>query len=454
MVEDVLKSAVDYQALDDVKHDIKIDIRNCAIETVQKYHIKTMRDTDDIMLYDNDYYFEGSKELRSLFDSKFKNNATIGNQSLFLNFIRANSTIKRESFLESENKINLNNCVIDVMTGEVLKHSPNYNFLYKLNIDYNKDAKCPSIEKFLRSVVNTESDYRCIVEVMGYTLTSGYKFHNLLVLLGTGGHNGKSTYIKLIKKLLNSNVSDVSMQDLSNDRFASADLYGKKANLCADLPKTTINDTGVLKQLTGEDTLRAQEKGKKAFAFFNSAKMIFSCNDLPEIKDKTRAMWYRIILINFPNEFRGSKENKNLFNEITTPGELSGLINICIESIKRLFSNNSFSYNHETTMDRWDEYREESNPNPIDTFWKEGVETDKNSWASKDLLYKSYELWCDLRQVIPVSNSKFSRCVNMYLHQEEDFRPMDDSGRQVYAWKGIKVRDPYLIRAIGKNLYK
>ncbi len=79
--------------------------------------------------------------------------------------------------------------------------------------------------------------------------------------------------------------------------------------------------------------------------------------------------------------------------------------------------------------------------NPIDAFWNERVEIDKNSWVSKSLLYKSYGLWCDLRQVIPVSNSKFSRCVNMYLHQENDFRPLGDDGRQVDAWKGIKVRD-------------
>jgi hypothetical protein len=31
------------------------------------------------------------------------------------------------------------------------------------------------------------------------------------------------------------NVSHASLQELSDDRFAAADMYGKLANICADL---------------------------------------------------------------------------------------------------------------------------------------------------------------------------------------------------------------------------
>ena len=439
-------SSNDLQYLDDVKHDIKVDIRNYAIELVSKYHIKTLTDTRDMMIYTSGFYINGETYLMALFNSVFKNNATPGNLSIFFNFVRPLSFVDRTDFLEAENKINLNNCVVNVITGEITDHSPDYNFLYKLDVDYNKDAKCPNIEEFLHSVVNGRDDYNCLTEIIAYTLMSGYKFHNIFVFVGISGHNGKSTCIKLIKKLLSNNCSSVSMQDLACDRFACSDLYGKRANLCADLPRTSITETGVLKQLTGEDSFRAQEKGKKAFTFFNSAKLIFSCNDLPEIYDRNPAIWDRLVLIDFPNQFRRNKEDKDMLSKITTKEEFSGLINICIGAIKRFISNNSFTYNHESTMSRWEDYREKASPNLVDVFFNENVEFSLDSWVSKTLLYELYQNFCEVRGITPFSNNKFSRSViELYSKRNEvvDFRPTDIDGKRIYAWKGIKVSDRY-----------
>jgi putative DNA primase/helicase len=55
-------------------------------------------------------------------------------------------------------------------------------------------------------------------------------------LCSGSGDNGKSVFLKLLKMFLGSeNVSHASLQELSDDRFAAADMYGKLANICADL---------------------------------------------------------------------------------------------------------------------------------------------------------------------------------------------------------------------------
>lgn len=333
------------------------------------------------MYYRDGVYVRGEEILQNSFDGRFKADATPSNFNSFLHYIRSNSYVYRKEFVEPENKINLNNGVLDIIKRELLPHNPDYNFLYKLDVDYNPDAKCPNIIKFLHDITGSQKDYECIVEMIGYTLMSGMKYHVILMLVGTG-NNGKSKLIQLIQTLLDeSNCSHVSIQDLANNRFAAADLYGKKAILCSDIPSSTIENTGRLKGLTGEDTTWMEEKGKKGFSYFNTAKPIFSGNELPEIKDKSAAMWNRIILIEFPNEFRRDKEDKDLISKLTTNEEMSGLLNVALEGISRLLKNKSFSYDHETTMERWYEFRNKNNP--ISLFWKECIVDDDDKSVSK-----------------------------------------------------------------------
>ncbi len=399
-------------------------------------------DTKAIMYYKDGAYIRGEEILQNSFDGRFEAYATPTNFNKFLHFIRSKSFVYRNEFVEPENKINLNNGVLDIITRELLPHSPDYNFLYKLDVDYDPDAKCPTIIKFLHDITGSQKDYECLVEMIGYTLMSGMKFHAIFMFVGTG-NNGKSKFIQLIQTLLDErNCSHVSIQDLANNRFAAADLYGKKAILCSDIPSSTIDYTGRLKGLTGEDTIYMEEKGKQGFSYFNTAKPIFSGNELPEIKDKSAAMWNRIILIEFPNEFRRDKEDKDLIIKLTTNEEMSGLLNIALEGISRLLKNKSFSYDHETTMERWYEFRNKNNP--ISLFWKECIVDDDDKSVSKRDLLKLYKAYCSSKRIVPVSDKMFGIYVNRYLNQDYDYRPIDGSGNRTHGWKGIRISDDWV----------
>ncbi len=421
--------------------DLKKNIRNFAILTVSKLKIKTLVDNDDIMIYEDGYYIKGEKTLQDIFDEEFKSYATASNFKEFLHYIRSNSHRKREDFIPPENFVNLNNCVIDVTTGKVCDHNSDYNFIYKLYTDFNKDVKCPETEKFLRSIVS-DKDYSCLIEMIGYTFMSGMKFRNFFVLVGTGA-NGKSKLMELIEYLLGrNNCSHVSMQSLSDNRFASASLYGKKANICADISNVSISDTGVLKQLTGEDMLMAEQKGKNAFFFKNEAKIIFSCNDLPDIKDKSDAMWERIVLLEFPNEFKGDKQDKELMLKITTKDELSGLLNIALDGIKRLITYKNITYDFNTTMDRW--YGFKNSRNPLISFIRDCIVLDDDKCISKKDAYVLYNSYCESYSIIPLSNKMFNVYIRKYLNQEEDYYPINEGGKQEFVWKGIRISDNWI----------
>src|SRR5207245_9167429 len=119
-----------------------------------------------------------------------------------------------------------------------------------------------------------------------------------------GGGNAKDTFDRVLIILLGSeNVSSRSLQELETNRFAKADLYGKRANICSDVPDITLRATGVLKSLTGEGLVTAENKNQKAFQYRNSAKLIQSLNKLPKSPDDTDAFFRRWFLTLFPHVF-------------------------------------------------------------------------------------------------------------------------------------------------------
>ena len=77
------------------------------------------------------------------------------------------------------------------------------------------------------------------------------------------------------------NVSNIPWQEIG-DKFKTAELLGKLANVFSDLPSKSIDDTGIFKVVTGEDYLMAEKKNKNPFKFKPFARLVFSCNEYLE----------------------------------------------------------------------------------------------------------------------------------------------------------------------------
>jgi putative DNA primase/helicase len=405
---------------------------------IKRYHIKTMRDTDQIMVYyGGHYHLDGEKDVRADVNQVFGDYYSSKTYRHILDKIRAGTTIKRENFQEPLNKINLKNGVLDINTKELEPHDPKYNFLYKLNITYRPDQDCPVIKEFLHEVTANEDDSQCLQEYIGYTLLSGYPFRVFLVLYGTGS-NGKSVFLYLIRTFLGEdNVSVVSLQQLQMDRFAPARLYGKKANVFADIPPLRMKSTDIIKSLTGyTDKISGEKKFEDTFEFVNGAKLIFSANQLPKVEDETEAFWNRVILIDFPHKFEGESKDNDLIKKLTTPEELSGLLNFALQGLGRLLKNGRFTYDHDTTYERWQKYTEVENP--VHDFLENCIELRVDATVTKESLYDAYAVYCRVVKKPPISKNKFGRYLKNYPYVGEERPSIGD--KQVEVWKGITLK--------------
>lgn len=140
------------------------------------------------------------------------------------------------------------------------------------------------------------------------------------------------------------------------------------------------------------DSIDAENKYQDPFKFHNTAKLVFSANNIPEGK-KDKAYYRRWVLIEFPNNFEGKKADKSLITKLRTPEELSGFLNLVLDGLKRLRDNRKFS-NEKSIEAKQKEY--ELNSNPIAAFMDERAQTsDENCNAT--LLYLEYVDWCSSR---------------------------------------------------------
>jgi P4 family phage/plasmid primase-like protien len=161
------------------------------------------------------------------------------------------------------------------------------------------------------------------------------------MLVGSGS-NGKSVFLKIIEALVGSqNTSHISLQDLDKDRFAAAGLYCKMVNTFADLKQLKLTSSGNFKMLVSGDSIRAQNKFKDPFSFRNYAKLIFSANKIPESDDETYAYYRRWLILEFEKIFDEDRDTR-LIDKLTTPEELSSLLNLALIALKKLRNDNGF----------------------------------------------------------------------------------------------------------------
>lgn len=419
-------------------------VKNLIDETVafirSEFHPRTMMDNDEIFLHFNGYYHQnGDKYIRSMCDKIFGKYYNGSIWKSILDKIKASTTLERRNFKEPLDKINLKNGVLDINTLKLEEHSHVYNFLYKIEINYNEYAKCPKIEKFLHEAVTDDSDFLCLQEFIGFTLYPEYKYDRLLVIHGSGGHNRKSKTFSLITNMLGGivNVSSSDMQSLSKDRFECSMLYGKKANICNDISSEKIDLTGQIKRLLGYDVITAQRKHERQFQFINSAKLLFSCNKLPVIADDTDAWWNKVILLDFSKDFKD--DPVNLMDTLMTREEMEGFLIFAVQGLKRLNKNKEFTYNYDLTRYRWIKSLEGETENPIEKFKNDyldiGVGVDSHIFT--DILFVKYNS-CNGNK--PVTKSIFTKTI--LKDKRIGFcRPLDSDGKQRDAYTNVKFKD-------------
>jgi len=270
--------------------------------------------------------------------------------------------IEPEIFFSINNiwEIPVQNGILNLKTRELTKFTPDKVFFSKLGMAYDTDATCPAIDQHFLDVLPTEEDVVVMEEVFGTLLLKDYRVERAIIMLGYG-RNGKGKTITLMKNFCGQGSwSAVALKNMREDNFRICDMFGKLVNLSGDLSNTSLQDTGCLKMLIGRDPINADRKHRNTINFVNYAKIVFAANELPRVYDTTDGFWDKWTPFVFPYKFITQEEydsltleeqkNKKIIdpdhiNKISTPSELSGLLNKALDGLDRTLKNDNFSHN-------------------------------------------------------------------------------------------------------------
>ncbi|MFR6451914.1 MAG: phage/plasmid primase, P4 family [Clostridium perfringens] len=326
--------------------------------------------------------------------------------------------------------VNVRNGLLDIRDMSFKEHTPSYLSTVQLNVEYNPQVDCPQFKKFLNEVLDCKL-IPLVQEIVGYLLTTNTASQKAFVFWGPA-RTGKSTLLWVVEYLLlgKKNVSNIPWQEIG-DKFKTAELLGKLANVFSDLPSKSIDDTGIFKVVTGEDYLMAEKKNKNPFKFKPFARLVFSCNELPRnYVDRTEGFYRRLIIVPFSRQIDKSKIDKALKYKFQR--EKEGILNWALEGLKRLYENNFEFSENELTDGVKKEYKRENNN--VISFVEECCELDGLFSCSRIELYESYKEFCVEAGLKALSQIKFNK------ELEGNFNITRSRSGKLRSWNGVRIK--------------
>ena len=406
-------------------------------------HLSETRDVyyggESFLIYENGVYnISGEKEAgRIIMDYMLPNYCTMASIRDCRDQWDILVSMDFDVFNRNPYLVNVRNGLLDIRDMRFKEHTPSYLSTVQLNVEYNPQAHCPQFEKFLNEVLDCRL-IPLVQEILGYLLTTNTSAQKSFVLLGPA-RTGKSTLLWVVEYLLlgKKNVSNIPWQEIG-DKFKTAELLGKLANVFSDLPSKSIDDTGIFKVVTGEDYLMAEKKNKNPFKFRPFARLVFSCNELPKnYVDRTEGFYRRLIIVPFNRQIEKNKIDKALKYKFQR--EKEGILNWALEGLRRLYENNFEFSENELTDEVKKEYKRENNN--VISFVEECCEIDSLFSCSRIELYESYKEFCGESGLKVLSQIKFNK------ELEGNFNVTRARNRKLRLWNGIRIKlDDLIIR--------
>ena len=330
--------------------------------------------------------------------------------------------IRDNTKAEDANLIAFANGLYNIVDDSFVEFTPEHIITNKIRWDYNPEAYSELADKTLDKIACGDPAIRALLEeAIGYCFYRRNELGKAFILTGDKS-NGKSTFLSMVQTLLGEeNIASLDLKELG-DRFKTAEMVGKLANIGDDISDEFIGNSAIFKKLVTGERISVERKGSDPFEFNNYSKLVFSANDIPRIKDKSGAVLDRLVIVPFNAKFTVEKNGfkSNIRRDLVGHADvMEYLINLGIAGLKRILERQQFTI-PKKVQDELDDYRQRNNP--ILGFIRECEDEDfkiENEPTNK--VYKRYQEYCLANSLQAMSNVEFSKQINRTL----DFKVID-----------------------------
>lgn len=236
--------------------------------------------------------------------------------------------VKFENTHRDPNKIAVGNGIFNCVTKKLEPFNPKHFITAKIDTAYNHNAVEEynkikddfNFDEWLEALACGDPEIVTLFWQMFNEAINPNKTRRKFVVLLGDGKNGKSTVKTFLTNLIGrNNMASLSPQALQ-ERFGLGGLEGKICNYPDEIGTKPLDEMDKLKSIVSGEIVSYEKKNKDVRYYDFKTLLIFNSNKIPPIKEKTKAVTDRILIIplkaNFEGKLDPSIKDEKLHNKI------------------------------------------------------------------------------------------------------------------------------------------
>jgi len=254
-----------------------------------------------------------------------------------LNLACCHIAIRQGKFDSDPDLLGVRNGVVDLRTG-TLREALREDFITKqANVTFDSSATCPHWERFLLETTGNNLELIAYLQqCAGISLTGRTDLHLFFIIIGPAG-TGKSTFCEALKYTWGDYCIGIDPNSLAASMKAEggrarpdiARLPGVRLAFANETRKGLQLDVGLVKALTGGDTVQARQLYQAEFDFKPTHKLWLRTNEEPQFDGSDTGMQRRVKKIPFVNQVK--EQDPRLPEKLR--GESAGILNWAIRGL-------------------------------------------------------------------------------------------------------------------------
>ena len=374
-----------------------------------------------------------------------------------------------EQFDKNKGLLNLRNGILNLARRELVPHDRARYITRMAQVDYDPAAKAPVWEAFIQSVTGGDAQLAEYLQVMvGYCLCGSTREQCMFFLYGDGA-NGKSTFLETLAKMLGDYCMNAQADTIASTRSRSsgaarsdvARLKGARFVTLEEGDQGATLDEGLVKQMTGGNTITARFQYGKEFEFRPEFKLVEATNHLPKIHGTDVGIWRRIRLVPFTQSIPEEKQDILLPQKLEA--ELPGILNWALDGLQKWLANSQGGRRHglpacAAVDSAVNAYKQDQDR--IAAFLADCTEPAEGSTVQASVLFRTYLNWCsENNEKWRMANKQFGMEVKkhyeirkgMYYNEYVDMALSDEGMRCMALGRGT---EPSVAPARSRPLYE
>lgn len=327
---------------------------------------------------------------------------------------------RNHEFDRDDHLLNVANGIVDLRTGELLPHDRDALCTKISDVEYRPGARDYLFDRFITAAADGDADFMAYLQrAAGYSLTAHTGEKCLFLIYSEQTDTAKSTFLNALKTAAGRYAITVDA-DLLLDRnqnqqsYDVAKLQGARVVSASESKDGRRWNSGLVKNLTGGDPIRAREIRQSSVEFLPRFKLWLATNHAPNIENGgDDAMWNRLRRIPFNHRIPKAKRDPAIKAALENPASptAQAFLRWAVEGAQMWFNDGLGTCAViETELEQ---YQRETDP--LGAFLDDCCVMNEFAHVKTSELREAYDNWCRAQgQRFPLSRTNFARALRKH----------------------------------------